>query len=449
MSDKIICTNCGKEFEADEAKETTNDGLICQECFEDDFETCEDCGEVHRRSDMIELHSGHYICQSCYEDDYFTCDECGDIRNTSDGEWLEREERFICLACLRHNYTRCDECGDWIPDAERIETAHADFICQSCYEDGYFTCDECGEVFPESDYGSDGCCERCAEENIGSNDSVHSYSYKPSPIFHRADTEQQDSRLLYMGIELELSHDSGIERNTNISECLEILNGSNDEERNVYLKEDGSLELGFEIVSHPRTLASWHTFRPTIENYFKAARQYTDGSRDGLHVHISRRGMKPAHMARLGAFIAACQDEIVIVARRNSAEWAKYHAKPNSGKSVKDTLGIQDRYTALNWRNDATAEFRIFKATLDATEFYAAIEFAHAAYRFTKCAIGLLEIIRGNPWEQFLAFLNSHRDRYGSLVQFLETEYSKGAEQYKAFISALTLHKRATKGKLK
>ena len=447
MSDLIICTCCHEEFNADELIETV-EGMACDACLESDYEKCADCEEYHKREDMLQTADGNWICQDCYENSYFTCEDCGEIFPEDDATAIEGRwsTTLVCSSCLRGNYTRCSDCGEWMPDDRRIETAEGEFICQSCYEDSYFTCDNCGEVYPSRDYAGDGLCEGCFGD--GSNDNVHSYSYKPTPIFHRSQDEVPE-RLLYMGVELELSHDSHCDRNDNIIECLHILNEGESSERNVYLKEDSSLKAGFEIVSHPRTLASWHELKPTIEKYFAAAQEYTDGNRDGLHVHISRRGMTPAHMARLGAFIAACQDEITVVARRNSAQWAKYHKKPSDGQEVKNTLDSYDRYTALNWRNRSTAEFRIFRATLDVTEFYAAIEFSHAAYRFTKQAIGLIEIIRGNPWEAFLGFLNSHRDKYSHLATFLEAKYSEGKEQYKTFITALMQHKRAPKAKRK
>lgn len=150
-------------------------------------------------------------------------------------------------------------------------------------------------------------------------------------------------------------------------------------------------------------------------------------------------------MARFGAFVAACQDEITLIARRNAKQWAQYHKKPENGKEVRATVSTEDRYTALNWCPSTTVELRVFRATLDATEFYAAIEFAHASYQFTKHSIGIAEIIKGNPWEQFLAFLNENKTRYSSLVAFLRNCYAVSKAQYGSYINALTVKQSSRK----
>lgn len=405
MSDStyVTCDNCGHEFEENELTETSK-GFICEDCLSDAFEECSDCGRLLEKDELLETGSGSFICQSCYEDDYFTCDDCGEIYPVSETTFIESSDATVCEDCLNRNYTRCNECGEYVPDDEVVLNEDNDGICQNCYEDHYFTCDACGYVYHQRYYWGDGLCDECGQNQEDSR--IHEYSYRPSPVFHRATSEQARGRL-YFGVELELSHDCNGERSQNITDCLDTLNDGH-EENNVYLKEDGSLKTGFEIVSHPRTLESWHEFRPQIENYFLKARNYTDGSRDGLHVHISRRGMTPPHMARFGAFVAACQDEITLIARRNAEDWAKYHKKPKTGKEVRTTVSTASRYTALNWCPSSTVELRVFRATLDPVEFFAAIEFAHAAYRFTKHAIGIMEIIKGKPWEQFLTFLNAN-----------------------------------------
>lgn len=402
------------------------------------YVVCGHCGLEFEGHELLETGSGAFICQSCYDDDYFTCDDCGEIVHNDNTTYVEYSEEVVCDYCLDRNYTRCDECGAYIPDNDTIRTVESNDICESCCSDHYFCCDECGDIYHQRDYGGDGLCVDC-----GGDRRVHDYSYRPSPIFHRTAEEQAQGRL-YFGIELELSHDSNADRSENITACLDSLNDGC-EERNVYLKQDGSLATGFEIVSHPRTLESWHEFRPRIEKYFMKAQDYTDGTRDGLHVHISRRGMSPAHMARFGAFVAACQDEITLIARRDSRQWAKYHKKPKTGNDVRDTVSTVDRYTALNWCPSSTVELRVFRATLDATEFYAAIEFAHASYQFTKRHIGIMEIIKGNPWEHFLAFLNDNKTRYLSLIVFLRNRYVANKEHYGSYIDALTVKQRSHK----
>ncbi|MBE6950630.1 MAG: hypothetical protein E7451_04755 [Ruminococcaceae bacterium] len=56
--------------------------------------------------------------------------------------------------------------------------------------------------------------------------------------------------ILYMGVEIEL--DEGGESDNQARKLLEI---ANSETERIYCKHDGSLNDGFEVVSHPMTLA--------------------------------------------------------------------------------------------------------------------------------------------------------------------------------------------------
>ena len=430
----IICEDCGGEFEISELTKT-DAGYFCEDCFESKFITCEDCGEVVEKEDAYQTDSGDWICEDCREN-YFYCDKCEGLFHEDNGNWIESEGVCVCGHCLTNNYTRCDNCGEYVADNSIIITANSESICQNCYENNYFTCEACGEVYHSNYYGSDGLCEDCADDEDSSPSNVHSYSYTPSLVFHRGEDEAREGRL-YFGVELELSHDTGEDKLNNINSCVDIL--GDDDADNVYLKEDGSLERGFEIVSHPRTLQSWQEFRPTIEKYFESAKNYSDGKRDGLHVHVSKKGMTDAHKARLGAFVAACQDEFTLIARRSSRQWAKYFKKPTTGLDVRATLSRSDRYVALNWMPTSTVEFRLFRATLDAQEFFAAVEVCHAAYQFTKNGIGILDIVKGNPWGAFLSFLCANKDKYPALVEYLEAKYVEGKDSFASYLSALTV----------
>ena len=118
-------------------------------------------------------------------------------------------------------------------------------LCVRCYENHYVVCDDCGRVVHQDDSqydeGSDRTyCPYCASKH--ENNAIMSYNYKPEPIFY-------GSGNLFMGVELEI--DRGGEFDENAKELLVIGNSPN---QRIYCKHDGSLNEGFEIVSHPMTL---------------------------------------------------------------------------------------------------------------------------------------------------------------------------------------------------
>lgn len=420
-TDTFTCVHCGNIVSDENTQETPN-GPICQDCLDSDFFQCEDCGGYFPDDEKIVTANGDAICQSCYDEEYYTCEQCGEVYQQSDITYIERTEQYLCDYCRDQNFTRCDRCGDWTPDYERIGTAHGEYICPDCYGDSYFTCDDCGEIYHMNEGNStdEGIyCSNCyTEHEEQGNNNLHNYGYKPSLNFHRTSDDPQSGNL-YFGVELEQSHADCNDRDNNVDSCLEILNDYS--ENNVFLKEDSSLNRGFEIVSHPRTLNSWHEFFPKIEEYFKQAQSYNDGKNngasDGLHIHISSKGMSTPHTIRFGAFIAACQDEITILARRTSDQWARHYKKPETAHDCRETASQCSRYVAVNWCNSSTVELRVFRSTLDVVDFYAAIEFAHAAYQFTKNCININQIINNNPWQDFMSYVKNN-ERYSRLVEF-------------------------------
>ena len=117
---------------------------------------------------------------------------------------------------------------------------------------------------------------------------IHSYGYKPAPNFKRCTCEDA-KRIRYYGVELEI--DDGGYSDDNAEDILYEANGKSDDEELLYIKTDGSLKEGMELVSHPcsilyhRTIFSW-------ERIAQRARSLGYSSHNagtcGLHFHISR-----------------------------------------------------------------------------------------------------------------------------------------------------------------
>lgn len=97
-------------------------------------------------------------------------------------------------------------------------------LCDSCYNSSYTNCTEC-------------CYDSHRQE------SIHPYHYKPDPVFFG-----EGSR--FFGVELEV--DEGGEEDDAAEELL-LITGDQ-----MYIKHDGSLDEGFEMVTHPTvTITCW------------------------------------------------------------------------------------------------------------------------------------------------------------------------------------------------
>ena len=162
------------------------------------------------------------------------CDYCG--RMLAEGEGTPVDDELLCDDCVEEHCVTCDHCGETIWEQNSVSDEDT-CLCQDCFDAHYYRCESCGQIVPESlvCWHSDlPYCERCFDEF---EDEIEEYGYKPTPIFY-------GNGKRYFGVELEV--DDGGKDNDNAASLKSI---ANIHEENIYIKSDGSLEDGFEIVS--------------------------------------------------------------------------------------------------------------------------------------------------------------------------------------------------------
>jgi hypothetical protein len=277
------------------------------------------------------------------------------------------DEEYLCLTCLEEDTVICDHCGDriWIDDNFGNDNRP---LCQNCRENHYYECFQCGRII-HSDYAhydenrDHDYCEECYEDSDGG--IIHNYSYKPDPVFHG-----EGSR--YFGVELEIDH--GGENEDNAYDIMEIANAL---DQNLYCKHDGSIDNGFEMVTHPMTLDYHRNAMPWEKVVAEAVgRGYRSHQTDtcGLHIHVNRNcfgesvEQQDSAIARVLYFVENHWVELLRFSRRTKsqlANWAARYGRRDSPKeilnSAKDSYA---RYRCVNLTNWATIEFRIFRGTL-------------------------------------------------------------------------------------
>ena len=185
-----------------------------------------------------------------------------------------------CSDCLDEVTTLCYECGTRIYREHAVGGDDERPLCERCYDDHFTNCDECNRLIRQENayYDDDNCrtlCNRCVREG-----PIFSYSYKPEPIFYGEDSN------LFIGVELEL--DDGGQNRRNAKELTDIANFN---DRYIYIKADGSLDEGFEIVTHPMTLQFHMEKMPWKELTKEALRMGYRSHKAmtcGLHCHVNR-----------------------------------------------------------------------------------------------------------------------------------------------------------------
>lgn len=306
----------------------------------------------------------------------FVCTHCG---SEMPSETLTAfDDQRLCPDCVADLTRVCCDCGERIWSRDNFGSGSRP-LCQNCFDEDYETCEDCGRVI----YRDDACyseadsayyCGECyARHDRG---PIEDYYYKPVPIFYGDGPR-------YFGVELEI--DQGGELGNHAELLLDI---ANREQENLYCKHDGSLEDGFELVTHPMSLYYQLNVMPWGEILSKAASlgyRSHQANTCGLHVHVSRAafGKTPEQqedaIGRVLFFVERHWNELLRFSRRTPHQLEQWAARYGYKDHPKEMLehakkGARGRYACVNLTNFDTIEFRIFRGTLKLNTFLATLQ---------------------------------------------------------------------------
>ena len=406
---------------------------------------CMNCGhEFEKEEDAIPVYSpdgeivGH-VCEECIGDGYDYCNETGKVFATEDLVWIEDREIYVNrqFAVDSSKYDQCDDCGNWFSWDYMYHDSQHD-ICERCYDrNDWYTCERCGDLIPSgSEYWHDEevYCEDCYQY-VNENACFHDYFYKPNPRFKSMPGEVTK---LYYGVELET--DNGSCR----SEYCDDLYGIGEHEEFFYLKEDGSLHNGVEIVTQPCSL-DYHLSEFPWEKIREVARNYGYKSHDtttcGLHVHVSRNALgdtdteQDLTIAKIILLVDRFWETLVKFSRRNYRSLDQWAQKPDAciekGDDAdtvisKSKRGSYTRYRAVNLTNLSTIEFRLFRGSLKVNTIKATLELLDNLVHFSKEKS--LEDVQDSTWEDIVNYR-----RYDELQTYLTERGMLSAPQVVAY----------------
>ena len=429
---------------------------------------CSDCEEKHHIDFIEEIEvSGEdlQLCSNCHCN-YSFCEDCDIWIHNDDSNYIN--DRIICDDCRNENYIECEECEEHTQNDYVFYALneHSDSVslCEGCYNHTQY-CDQCDETFTNdvlfTEINDNYYCDNCHSKQ---SKIIKSYSYNPPSFlikladfnskymskeqkftsiearnFHRiTDTNFKSvvpfNRLQYgqyentknvIGFELEVECKNG-----NREEIAKNLINKIDD-KFIYLKEDSSINNGFEIVSHPQSFKAWQNtwqlYKPIFDLPSEGARSHNTET-CGLHFSINRETFTPLHALKFAMFIYWNPLFIKDLSRRkwnNLFQWAnlfpysyndyKINGNDENIKELNIKLMKQNnqqafltsqnkdfvflynkkalskghrngRYTALNTENSNRIEARFFRGTLKESTFFMNLEFIHSAVEFTRNA---------------------------------------------------------------
>lgn len=375
---------------------------------------CAVCDTAIEPDDVFHVEPDQQVCSDCVR----ICERCSES-GTSDDIYNEIDGSSLwCDSCTTNYANFCNRCEEHSSGSTAYISDRGDYWCEWCTSDNAEYCDEC------DNYYADGCTD-CSMEP----DTIHDYSYRPDLIFHTTDKDER----LFFGMEIELECRNGRYDPADYAGRLE-------EYDLAYLKSDGSLNDGFEIVTHPMThdffkneaTEFWNTVAVLRDRY----RVMTWGTGTaGIHIHISRTGFKGGpHMHRFLNLVYSNEKLYSTIAGRESSRWAKFDDVDTAVRNGQDEEGYTqykrfrsfkhkildgrntDRYSAVNTQNRDTLELRIFKSTTKPERIKAYMDLAHASVEYTR-NLTLQQVKDGAlSSSAFIAYVRENVSLYEHLV---------------------------------
>ena len=345
----------------------------------------------------------------------FICENCGEEHPLS--ERCEFERHFYCPRCYSEVTVICSHCDTRIWAGANVGNGSTP-LCESCYDRHYSICEHCGTLIRNTEawYDDDDDGPYCRDCHRHHDRTIHDYYYKPEPIFYGSGPR-------FFGVELEI--DGAGESEGKAEEIEDAANGDGFE--HIYIKHDGSLDDGLEIVTHPMSL-DYHMNEMSWAAVLKRAisLRYLSHSACtcGLHIHVSRKAFgdssneQDAAIARVLFFVERHWNELLRFSRRTQRQldqWAARYGYKDHPKEMMEHVkkGYANRYTCVNLTNNNTIEFRIFRGTLKYNTLIATLQLVN---RICDAALHLTdENLRNLSWSEFVSGVSEPE-----LIQYLK-----------------------------
>ena len=354
-----------------DSSEVPSDFLLSTESgilFNSEMSYCRDWDKENVVSEYDVIHG--------LTDDYFVCAECGGVKPSEESTSVDDE--LICDSCIDEEYVWCEHEEVYTRYDNSICAANGEYYTEQFADNHMSSCTGCVQYFMWDDMveardTGDMYCHECAEdelyqdcdgdwyESIEETGVINDYNYKPEPNFHGTGEK-------FIGMEWEVDR---VNAGNKYEDADEVFGGGD----LWYCKYDGSLDYGFEAVSHPATPEYWLE-RVPLDWYCRELldRDYEEKRTAGIHMHINRSFFKSTRcIGHLIRFFEENYDSIYKFAERitESNHFCRKYGfedsfleENNDETLYQEARDDYERYRAVNVRNSNTVEFRIFQSVL-------------------------------------------------------------------------------------
>lgn len=339
---------------------------------------CENC--ERKFNDLIDV-DGDLLCQECIESnsDIGYCSDCGQYHYSDNMYYVNGIDRYVCEDCLDNgNYFQCHDCGEYFHSYDAISCYGGNYyVCDRC-RDNYYTYVDCCDTYIDNDntyYSEENDCYYC-EEHYHEDRDIYGYHGFNDWQKHTLENENPP---FCIGFELEVENTKRTHDNNDLARFAK-------DTYPVICSRDGSINDGFEIVSHPLSynyiVENQDKLKYMLEELSNRGCESHNPGTCGLHFHVTHPHNDDI-IDRIILIMETYKQELIAYSRRTSSQiqnWCKFLSDVKEGEDCKSLYYIKKnketstRYMALNLTNYNTIEFRIFRGTLNFDTFMASVE---------------------------------------------------------------------------
>jgi len=421
-----FCERCGSSYTAFEenafcVSSISERYFLCPECKEN-APTCStpECNNIiHINENYLSIGNMSF-CSACFK----VCSCCNKKRRNQ--FFLNWGGLEICMSCVKENKLfyceKCKQVSIEQPSTLPHRTIDGKELCTECTQQIKPFCNRCGSdrqiIFNQ--YGL-AYCEACIKHDIY---VLKNYSYKPIPDFY---SSKEDTKPLYMGIEIELTEKERIDASLTLSSLL--IQKHPKLKDWLYLKEDGSITHGFEIVSHPSTLEVYQEKIKLLSNILTGTNLIENGS-TGIHVHIDKKYLTTNDIVKITMFVHMQKDLIKKIARRSDTRFSTYktlfiksllEGTPEEKKEAENYTiknKTNGRYEAVNFENNNTIELRMFHSSTEYYKIMSIIEFTYSLVHFVK-KHRTPSFAKDDIQTKYIKYINNNKKQYPNLLKLI------------------------------